>query len=83
MAVSVKRGRFEGVFGQGDGLPLGLISWAKAKLGVSVHWEAVVFAGWAAAMISKTLRCVALSFLPASEQPASEQGDVSPTSAFC
>ncbi|BGO89943.1 hypothetical protein NBRC10512_001927 [Rhodotorula toruloides] len=56
MAVSVKRGKFEGVFGQGNGLPLGLVSWAKEKLGVSVHWEAVIFAGWAAAMISKTLR---------------------------
>lgn len=61
MALCVREGRFEGPQGQGNGLPWGLVEPLREHLGVDVHWFAVLFAGWAAAMVSKTLRCA--SFL--------------------
>lgn len=64
MAGCVKNGRVElpvpgKDLGLGNGLPYGLVGPLK-ELGVEVHWAAVVFAGWAAAMVSKTLRCAFL-----------------------
>ncbi|GAA5901236.1 hypothetical protein JCM8208_002315 [Rhodotorula glutinis] len=56
MAVCVYQGRFDGPQGQGNGLPWGLVGPLKEHVGVEVHWFAVLFAGWAAAMVSKTLR---------------------------
>ncbi|BGP38321.1 CDP-diacylglycerol-serine O-phosphatidyltransferase [Rhodotorula kratochvilovae] len=56
MALCVKEGRFEGPQGQGNGLPWGLVEPLREHTGVEVHWAALVFAGWAAAMVSKTLR---------------------------
>ncbi|GAA6048999.1 hypothetical protein JCM3770_005432 [Rhodotorula araucariae] len=56
MAVCVREGRFEGPQGQGNGLPWGLVEPVRRHTGIEVHWAALVFAGWAAAMISKTLR---------------------------
>ncbi|GAA5988716.1 hypothetical protein JCM11641_005153 [Rhodosporidiobolus odoratus] len=61
MAVCVKQGRVDlplpgKAMGLGEGLPGGLIEPLKDLLGVEVHWAALVFAGWAAAMVSKTLR---------------------------
>jgi CDP-diacylglycerol--serine O-phosphatidyltransferase len=58
MAICVTRNRFEGPHGQGQGLPWGLIEPLKNALGLELHWVALVPLGWAAAMISKTLRCV-------------------------
>ncbi|GAA5976555.1 hypothetical protein JCM10908_005544 [Rhodotorula pacifica] len=56
MAVCVRRNRFEGPHGQGQGLPWGLVEPLKEALGLELHWVALVPLGWAAAMISKTLR---------------------------
>lgn len=58
MAVCVTRNRFEGPHGQGQGLPWGLVEPLKNALGLELHWVALVPLGWAAAMISKTLRYV-------------------------
>lgn len=58
MAVCVSRNRFEGPHGQGQGLPWGIIEPVKDVLGLELHWVALLPLGWAAAMISKTLRCV-------------------------
>lgn len=58
MAICVTRNRFEGPHGQGQGLPWGLVEPLKNALGLELHWVALVPLGWAAAMISKTLRCV-------------------------
>ncbi|GAA5838413.1 hypothetical protein JCM11251_004929 [Rhodosporidiobolus azoricus] len=61
MAGCVKQGRVElavpgKALGVGNGLPYGLVGPLKEIFGVEVHWAAVLFGGWAAAMISKTLR---------------------------
>ena len=71
MAVCVYQGRFDGPQGQGNGLPWGLVGPLKEHVGVEVHWFAVLFAGWAAAMVSKTLRCVLSPARPSSAGPAS------------
>jgi CDP-diacylglycerol--serine O-phosphatidyltransferase len=68
MAGCVKNGRVElpvpgKDLGVGNGLPYGLVGPLK-ELGIEVHWAALVFAGWAAAMVSKTLRCVCVLSLP-------------------
>ncbi|GAA6027850.1 hypothetical protein JCM8097_001747 [Rhodosporidiobolus ruineniae] len=60
MAGCVKQGKVElavpgKALGLGDGLPGGLVQ-PLLDLGIEVHWAAIVFAVWAAAMVSKTLR---------------------------
>ncbi|GAA5892983.1 hypothetical protein JCM6882_006909 [Rhodosporidiobolus microsporus] len=60
MAGCVKQGKVElavpgKALGLGDGLPGGMVQ-PLLEYGVEVHWAAIVFAGWAAAMVSKTLR---------------------------
>ncbi|BGP14264.1 hypothetical protein JCM10213_005844 [Rhodosporidiobolus nylandii] len=60
MAGCVRQGSVElavpgKALGVGAGLPGGLVGPLR-EVGVEVHWAAVVFAGWAAAMVSKTMR---------------------------
>lgn len=55
MMWAVKRGNFDGIEGQGAGVPWGLIP-QLAEVGVEVHYVAFVWLAWAAMMISKTLR---------------------------
>ena len=53
MAECVRRGLIEGVGKKGV---VGGLVGPLAKMGVEVHWASFVFLGWAALMISKTLR---------------------------
>ncbi|GAA6018813.1 hypothetical protein JCM10207_000249 [Rhodosporidiobolus poonsookiae] len=60
MAVCVQQGKVDfpvaaKEIGIGHGLPGGLVEPLR-ELGVEVHYGALVFAAWAAAMVSKTLR---------------------------
>jgi len=53
----VKQGWVEvHVKGGKGGLPWGLVGGEEGVMGWELHWFAVVWAGWAAAMISKTLK---------------------------
>lgn len=54
MAECVRRGLIEG----GKGVLGGLILPLKDVTGIELHYASLVFAGWGALMISKTLRCV-------------------------
>lgn len=60
LATCVSQNRFDGPHGQGTGLPFGLVEPVREWTGLEVHWIALSFLAWAAAMVSKTLRSVRL-----------------------
>lgn len=55
MAACVKNNSFAGIGTQGNGVPWGFVKQLE-EVGVDVHWVSFVWLGWAAMMVSKTLR---------------------------